>query len=471
MPVASNYVVGLFATLALLVLATGSWAQGLLPNAQQQFLDNNGDPLAAGKVYTYVPGTTTPVTTYQNLGLSVPNSNPITLDAGGFARIWAASGTQIRQIVTDLSGSLVWDQVTEVPGLNTPHSPSGTGIGHLAVWGDTTGTTLIDGVQQSVFTPANTGWGQTAGLVSIADGKNGIVGVTINNLGPSVTAFPVGTVGYGLLYPGSNGNAVFGMYGEADLATFGSAVGAEIDCFNYSAAPPVGAPPPNQAIGTPDHNCIGLQVGAGGSFGGVLGVHIGGAEGGVYAAGSPQKWVTGLYIGGNTAGQSGATGWGLYIDADTNGPATSAHIANYGTGVHLELANTGPMVSANAVISVLDSVATSRFAVKQNGDVTGFTYNFNGHNSIAPGFGSCGTSPSMNAAATDARGIVTVGGGGVTSCDITFGAAFAQIPACIITGENIVGLSITAKTTAGFTVAQNGGGSISAANFDFVCMQ
>ncbi len=35
-----------------------------IPNGRQQFFDNNGNPLAGGFVYTYIPGTTTPVNTY-----------------------------------------------------------------------------------------------------------------------------------------------------------------------------------------------------------------------------------------------------------------------------------------------------------------------------------------------------------------------------------------------------------------------
>ena len=35
-----------------------------------QAFDSNGDPLSGGKVYTYQPGTSTPMTTYSDYGLS-----------------------------------------------------------------------------------------------------------------------------------------------------------------------------------------------------------------------------------------------------------------------------------------------------------------------------------------------------------------------------------------------------------------
>lgn len=82
----------------------------LLPNAQQQFLDSNGAPLAGGSVYFYVVGTTTPKTTYQNQALTVPNTNPVVLNAAGRATIWGNGN--FRQVVNDVNGNLIWDGVT-----------------------------------------------------------------------------------------------------------------------------------------------------------------------------------------------------------------------------------------------------------------------------------------------------------------------------------------------------------------------
>ena len=41
----------------------------IIPNAKQQFLDANGNPLAGGFVYYYIPSTTTFKNTYQNAAL------------------------------------------------------------------------------------------------------------------------------------------------------------------------------------------------------------------------------------------------------------------------------------------------------------------------------------------------------------------------------------------------------------------
>ena len=82
----------------------------LIPNAKQQYLDANGNPLAGGFVYYYIPGTTTFKNTYQDAGLTILNTNPIILDSAGEC-ITYGDGSY-RQIVTDVNGNLIWDQPT-----------------------------------------------------------------------------------------------------------------------------------------------------------------------------------------------------------------------------------------------------------------------------------------------------------------------------------------------------------------------
>lgn len=48
-----------------------------------QFFDNNGVPLAGGKIYTYEAGTTTPLATYTSSTGNTAHTNPIVLDAAG----------------------------------------------------------------------------------------------------------------------------------------------------------------------------------------------------------------------------------------------------------------------------------------------------------------------------------------------------------------------------------------------------
>lgn len=82
----------------------------ILPLAETQFVDTNGEPLAAGSVYMYVPGTTTFKSTWQDAAQTIQNSNPIILDAAGRAIILGSG--QYRQVVYDAANNLIWDQVT-----------------------------------------------------------------------------------------------------------------------------------------------------------------------------------------------------------------------------------------------------------------------------------------------------------------------------------------------------------------------
>ena len=55
------------------------------------------------------------------------------------------------------------------------------------------------------------------------------------------------------------------------------------------------------------------------------------------------------------------------------------------------------------------------------------------HTGTAPTLSSCGTTPSITG--TDLGGKVTIGTGATTSCTVTFAAAFAAAPACVVTGD------------------------------------
>jgi hypothetical protein len=76
--------------------------QALLPLPRQVFCDANGIPLSGGLVHTYVPGGTTPKTTWQDSGAATPNANPIVLDAAGSCLIYGSGNYQLT--VTDADG-------------------------------------------------------------------------------------------------------------------------------------------------------------------------------------------------------------------------------------------------------------------------------------------------------------------------------------------------------------------------------
>jgi len=110
-----------------LLLPLVSFAQvpvSLTPVPHIQFLSNAGSPLASGCVFTYQAGTTNPATTYVDSTGTATNTNPIILNAGGFADIWIPNAAFKFKIVSTggvncASGVTQWtvDNITGVLGL------------------------------------------------------------------------------------------------------------------------------------------------------------------------------------------------------------------------------------------------------------------------------------------------------------------------------------------------------------------
>lgn len=101
----------LLVCIAILLIALGyADAATLLPNGEQVFLDQNGKPLAAGTVYFYVPNTSTPKATWADPNQVTTNLNPVPLDMSGRAIIYGSG--LYRQVVKDVYGNVIWDQLT-----------------------------------------------------------------------------------------------------------------------------------------------------------------------------------------------------------------------------------------------------------------------------------------------------------------------------------------------------------------------
>ena len=100
----------------------------LLPNAVQQFFDNNGKPLSAGKVDFYVPNSSTRKPIWLDATKSTPLPNPVPLNAAG--RPNGDQGIygdgQYRQVLKDRNGVIIWDRLTSSAGAG---GSSGSGDG------------------------------------------------------------------------------------------------------------------------------------------------------------------------------------------------------------------------------------------------------------------------------------------------------------------------------------------------------
>lgn len=80
----------------------------LLPNSKQAYITAAGAPLSGGKLFTYAAGTTTPQTTWSDAAGTVPNANPVILDARGEASIFWNGTYKIT--LTDATGGIIWTQ-------------------------------------------------------------------------------------------------------------------------------------------------------------------------------------------------------------------------------------------------------------------------------------------------------------------------------------------------------------------------
>lgn len=83
--------------------------------AGAQLLDNSGNVLTGGKIYTYLAGTTTPAVTYTSSNGNTANSNPIILNSAGRVpyEIWLTDSIEYKFVLKDSNDVLIgtWDNL------------------------------------------------------------------------------------------------------------------------------------------------------------------------------------------------------------------------------------------------------------------------------------------------------------------------------------------------------------------------
>lgn len=127
-----------FLSLAIIANVHFAYAQtqgGIIPNGLNVFLDNNGKPLASGTIDFYIGnvGSTTRKTTYSDINLTAPNTNPVVLDAAGRPNgskgLWGTGS--YRQVVKAKNGNIIWDVLTSAAGSGSGGGSAATGDGDL----------------------------------------------------------------------------------------------------------------------------------------------------------------------------------------------------------------------------------------------------------------------------------------------------------------------------------------------------
>jgi hypothetical protein len=79
----------------------------LSPSAKMAFIDAAGEPLVAGRLYTYIAGTTTLQATYTDSSGAQANTNPVILDSRGEANVWLG-GAVYKFVLKDADDALIW---------------------------------------------------------------------------------------------------------------------------------------------------------------------------------------------------------------------------------------------------------------------------------------------------------------------------------------------------------------------------
>src|SRR6516165_3105142 len=117
----------IFALLLCPVLAYGQG--GILPYIDQQFLDDNGNPVASGFICTTITGTGTNLATYPtqvdaDAGTNA-NANPVVLDSAGRASIFLGTGIyrivllkRVNQGSSSCNGTMTGSAIRTVDGVS-----------------------------------------------------------------------------------------------------------------------------------------------------------------------------------------------------------------------------------------------------------------------------------------------------------------------------------------------------------------
>ena len=80
----------------------------ILPSPVFTALDNDGNPVVSGLLYTYASGSSTPQNTYTSSSLMTANANPVVMDSAGRAVVWLSDTNPYKFVLKTAAGSTIW---------------------------------------------------------------------------------------------------------------------------------------------------------------------------------------------------------------------------------------------------------------------------------------------------------------------------------------------------------------------------
>lgn len=164
----------------------------LSPNFDPQFFDG-GVPAAGYLLHTYATGTTTPLTSYQDEAETIPNTNPIVLDASGRAKLRMVDSAEYRlHLTTPLGATVSGYPIDDVAGVSTA-------LDDAALRADLASTAAGDGPGMigvgggSTYAVGTLGWQETQEVhVGAFPGFTGVSGSDITSPLAAAAAFAAG---------------------------------------------------------------------------------------------------------------------------------------------------------------------------------------------------------------------------------------------------------------------------------------
>jgi hypothetical protein len=121
------------------------------------------------------------------------------------------------------------------------------------------------------------------------------------------------------------------------------------------------------------------------------------------------------------------------------------------------------------IASSTQSATSTLFGITNTGHILMNTPT-TGDTTIKPVVNACGTSPSISATSTDARGAVTTGTGSPTTCFMQFARAYSDTPTCVESDNSTAATAdIIAASTTGVEFGLSAG--LSTLTISYICLQ
>jgi hypothetical protein len=379
------------------------------PMPKFQFFSNAGAPLAAGKVYTYQCGTTTPLATYADSS-GTANANPIQLDSAGRATIYVRA-TCYKFILQNAAGVQIWAQD------NVNSNPAGT-ITINTIPKGAAGGTLTDSRLTDDGTTIGLGSNfkvQTTGRTLIGLASTDVVGGSLVTADALVTATATSNAEVMSLF------SVNGLYSAIGANKTGSGSYRPIAFFtNGSEAGQI----------TTDHQ---LVMTAGVSSPASL-TDVIEAQGGIVAIGYPVTAASGALNAtlGKLGGVSNLGGYG-YVESDFTGTGSYKPFCIRTSGLQRMCV----LANGNTTLNTASPMTDNGFALEVTGTAKisgGVTTNLTALSVPYVAAGGVLTSDSASAFNWDATNHRILLGSAFTSSDVAGGALVTNGAVVVTTG-------------------------------------